>query len=91
MTGRFEKVFQRSLLVGAVIAWGAAITFTIGVYTERLEALRGWGMIANMCLALAVTLTIVWAQFRLRRIIADIFRAGAEVQRQMIDGDRELP
>lgn len=77
-----EKTLRHTLLWGALGAWVIAVGVTIGVYTEVLDVLRGWGLIANLALALAVTLTVVWAQFRVRRVMADVFDAGLRVQRE---------
>jgi hypothetical protein len=71
-----EAVFRTGLLAGAVLSWAVSITLTVSVYLNWLDVLQGWGMISNMCLALSITLTVVWAQLRTRRVVTEVFRAG---------------
>lgn len=81
MNGDREDRFRRNLLLGAMACWMAAITFCALILAGPVESGKGWGQVTNMFLALAITFTVIWSQFRIRRIIVSIFNAGMQASR----------
>lgn len=88
MRKKREERLRGALLIGAVTAWAISATLTALVYTKVLDVLQGWGLVNQMLMALAITLTVVWAQLRVRRLLVDVFTSGmnaADYRRQEDD------
>jgi len=76
-----ETVFRRALLSGAVVCWAASTTLSVLIINKTIDQVAhpGIGLIVFLIQGLAITLTIVWAQFRFRRVMVEVLKAGIEL------------
>jgi hypothetical protein len=77
-TVRREETIRRSLMVTAAVCWIASITLTLLVVTGPLDPTRHPGATSVVVLlqSLAITVSVIWAQMRVRRLMIEVMRAG---------------
>lgn len=75
---RLETWFRRTLLLLAVACWTATIVLGWLIIDGDINQLKhpGVGLFIFIGQGLAITFTILWGQFRVRRIAAMIMKAG---------------
>lgn len=83
-----EDTMRRALLIVAAFCWAASLTVSWMIIDKVIDTLKhpGISLLVFMTQGLAITLTIVWAQFRNRRVMVETMRAGlqlAEEKRKM--------
>lgn len=78
-----EKTMRATILVFATLCWAASITLTILIIDGPLSPDRrpGWSTVVILVQSVAITLTVVWAQFRVRRIMVETLKAGIDAGR----------
>lgn len=78
-----EKALRTTLLTASVILWAGSITVSWLVIGKHIDSVQhpGIGLIVFIAQGLAITLTIIWAQFRSRRIMIEVMKAGVAAGR----------
>lgn len=74
-----EESFRRGFLWGAGLCWMASIIMVCLLVTGTVSTRSGLTSVVVLVQSVAVTLTIVWAQFRVRKIMIAVLRAGMEI------------
>lgn len=74
-----EETFRRSFLVGAGLCWLASIVLVVLLVAGTIDVRTGYTSVVVLLQSIAVTLTIVWAQFRVRKIMTAVLKAGMQI------------
>lgn len=83
MTDR-EAPYRKALAVVALILWAGSLTLSWLIIDKTVSSVKhpGLGLIVFMAQGLAITATIVWAQFRNRKVMIEVLRTGMELGAQ---------
>lgn len=78
MSAMREKTLRRLTLISGLMCWVASIVLTMLVVDGPLTPGTHPGVTSIVVLiqSAAITLTVVWAQFRVRRIMIAVLKAG---------------
>lgn len=84
-----EETFRRALLVASTLCWVSSITLTLLIADGPLNPTDHPGITSIVVLiqSLAITLSVVWAQFRNRKTMVEVMRAGISIDGHRRDGE----
>jgi hypothetical protein len=76
-----EETYRRLILIGAALCWLTSGTLVGCLVFRVINADHRPGITSLVVLvqSLAITLTVMWAQFRFRRIMAAVLKAGIQI------------
>lgn len=87
-----EEAIRKAMMVTAAACWLSSITLTLLVVAGPLDPVRHPGVTSIVVLlqSLAITVSVIWAQFRVRKIMIAVLRAGMKLDdiRNKEDGER---
>lgn len=74
-----EETFRRGFLWGAGACWLASIIMVLLLVTGEVSTRSGLTSVVVLVQSIAVTLTVVWAQMRVRKIMIAVLQAGIKL------------
>lgn len=74
-----EETFRRTFLWAGAACWVASIILVCLLVTGAIGVSTGATSVVVLIQSIAVTLTVVWSQFRVRKIMTAVLQAGIKI------------